>query len=138
MNSSTSLVTYRVGPFFINGGHFLFKTEQRMISNPCLNQTSVTPILSICPFTQYRVGGGYGSLNRRGLNAAAAVAVDARTNTVQVSVFQATYNFDCCGLTFEVGRVAIGPVRRDNQFRFAFSLANIGTFGNLRRQERLF
>jgi LPS-assembly protein len=29
-------------------------------------------------------------------------------------------------------------LRNENQFRFAFSLANVGTFGNLRRQERLF
>jgi LPS-assembly protein len=29
-------------------------------------------------------------------------------------------------------------VRNENQYRFSFSLANIGTFGNLRRQERLY
>jgi hypothetical protein len=29
-------------------------------------------------------------------------------------------------------------VRTENQFRISFILANIGTFGNLRHQERIF
>jgi hypothetical protein len=29
-------------------------------------------------------------------------------------------------------------VRTDNQFRIAFIIANIGTFGNLRHQEKIF
>ncbi len=33
---------------------------------------------------------------------------------------------------------ALGPVRTENQFRVAFIIANIGTFGNLRRQEKIF
>jgi len=34
--------------------------------------------------------------------------------------------------------VAFGPVRNENQFRIAFSLANVGTFGTMKKQERLF
>jgi LPS-assembly protein len=49
-----------------------------------------------------------------------------------------SYNNDCCGISFEYRRFALGPVRNENQFRLAFSLANIGTFGNLKKQERLF
>ena len=45
---------------------------------------------------------------------------------------------DCCGISFEYRRFALGPVRNENQFRLAFSLANIGTFGNMKQQERLF
>ena len=33
---------------------------------------------------------------------------------------------------------AVGPVRTENQFRVALIIANIGTFGNLRRQEKVF
>jgi LPS-assembly protein len=29
-------------------------------------------------------------------------------------------------------------IRNENQFRVAFAVANIGSFGTLRRQERLF
>ncbi len=42
------------------------------------------------------------------------------------------------GISIEYRRFALGAVRNENQFRFSLSLANIGTFGTLRRQERLF
>jgi len=38
----------------------------------------------------------------------------------------------------EYRRFALGAVRNENQFRFNFTLANIGSFGNIRRQEQLF
>jgi LPS-assembly protein len=69
---------------------------------------------------------------------AAIAGVDANLNALQFSIYQATYNFNCCGLTFELERLALGLVRDENQYRFAFSLANVGTFGTLRRMQRLF
>jgi LPS-assembly protein len=38
----------------------------------------------------------------------------------------------------EFRRYALGTVRRENQYRFSFNLANVGAFGNLKRQERLY
>jgi LPS-assembly protein len=38
----------------------------------------------------------------------------------------------------EYRRLALGQVRTENQFRVAFIIANIGNFGNLRRQEKIF
>jgi LPS-assembly protein len=38
----------------------------------------------------------------------------------------------------EYRRFALGTVRNENQFRFALTLSNIGTFGNLKRQDKLF
>jgi len=32
----------------------------------------------------------------------------------------------------------VGSVRNENQYRVAFSLANIATFGNLKKQERIY
>ena len=81
---------------------------------------------------------GYGNLTRRGFNAAFAGNYDVRAGFLQFSAFQVSYNNDCCGISFEYRRFALGPVRNENQFRMAFSLANIGTFGNMKRQERLF
>jgi LPS-assembly protein len=48
------------------------------------------------------------------------------------------YNWDCCGMSVEYRRFSLASVRNENQYRFTFSLANIGSFGNLRRGERLF
>jgi LPS-assembly protein len=62
---------------------------------------------------------------------------------LQYAAAQTSYNWDCCGFSFEyrrftLGSTTIGSVRNENEFRFALTLANIGTFGNMRRQERLF
>ena len=67
-----------------------------------------------------------------------AGAYDISSSFLQYSAFQLSWNNDCCGISFEYRRFALGPVRNENQFRLAFSLANIGTFGNMKQQERLF
>lgn len=76
-------------------------------------------------------------MNRWGWNAA-AVSYDARQRFLQNQLFQASYNGACCGVSAEYRRLALGPVRSENQFRVALLIANLGTFGTLRRQERLF
>jgi LPS-assembly protein len=48
-----------------------------------------------------------------------------------------TYNTDCCGISIEYNRFNIGA-RDDTQYRMAFSIANMGSFGTLRKQERIF
>jgi LPS-assembly protein len=57
---------------------------------------------------------------------------------IQYAAIQTTYNWDCCGFTTEYRRLALGALRNENQFRFAFTIANVGTFGTLRRQERIY
>ena len=64
--------------------------------------------------------------------------VDAEIKQLQFATVQTSYNWDCCGLTMEYRRYAIANVRNENLYRFVFTLANIGSFGNLRRQERLY
>ena len=80
----------------------------------------------------------YGSLTARGFSTAANMAYDIRNNFLQGATVQSTYNWDCCGLTFEYARWALGPVRNENAYRFAFSLTNVGTFGNLKRLQRIY
>ena len=81
---------------------------------------------------------GYGGLARPGFSAASSFGFDAEAKQLQFVSAQATYNWNCCGVTMEYRRYAIANVRNENLFRFTFSLANIGSFGNLRRQERLY
>ena len=80
----------------------------------------------------------YGGLARRGFSAASSFGFDSETGQLQFATAQTTYNWNCCGMTMEYRRYAIANVRNENLFRFTFSLANIGSFGNLRRQERLY
>jgi LPS-assembly protein len=72
------------------------------------------------------------------MSAAVSAGVDSTFSLLQYASAQSSYNWDCCGLSFEYRRFSLGSVRNENSYRFAFTLANIGTFGNLKRQERLF
>jgi LPS-assembly protein len=87
---------------------------------------------------QIRALVGYGAFNRKGINFTGGVSYDIQNSALQNQIMQITYNGNCCGLSFEYRRIALGQVRTENQFRVAFTIANIGTFGNLRRQERIF
>jgi LPS-assembly protein len=90
------------------------------------------------PENQLRMLVGYGDLNRRGWNASIGYSYDFRANEVQDELAQVSYNGSCCGLAIEYARLALGQVRTENQFRIALVIANIGTFGNLRHQEKIY
>jgi len=81
---------------------------------------------------------GWGSFNRPGFTFTGGVSYDIQNSALQNQLVQVTYNGSCCGLSLEYRRIALGQVRTENQFRVAFTIANIGTFGNLRRQEKIF
>jgi LPS-assembly protein len=87
---------------------------------------------------QIRALVGYGDINRRGWNAAFGFSYDVDQNVLQNQLIQVSYNGSCCGIALEYRRLALGPIRTENQFRVALIIANIGAFGNLRRQERIF
>jgi LPS-assembly protein len=108
--------------FFASVAHF------RIQADPVLQPLS----------NQIRALIGYGRLNRKGFNAAGGFSYDITREFLQNQIMQVSYNGGCCGLAFEYRRIALGPVRTENQFRVALIIANIGTFGNLRREEKVF
>ena len=82
---------------------------------------------------------GYGFPNRRGFNVAGTFVYDLRQELIPYFSVQANYNFDCCGLSVEFRRFQFGrTVRDERQFRVAITFANIGSFGNLKKRERMF
>jgi len=87
---------------------------------------------------QIRFQGGYGSSNRRGWSASAGVGYDVKQNILQNEFVEVSYNGSCCGISLEYRRLSLGEIRTENQFRVSLNIANIGTFGNLRREEKLF
>jgi LPS-assembly protein len=129
INASTALANYHVGEFTIGGGDTYLRTPGELVGNPTAPPQR---------FNQFRLLFGYGHANKRGLSLATSVGFDATLGFLQYGSAQISYNWDCCGATVEYRRFALGSVRNENQFRFTFSLANIGSLGNLRRQERLF
>ena len=130
INSSAAFVEYRLGEYFLGGSQAFFHVPAN----------SVTVIFPKEPqaFNQYRFLVGYGHPNKRGLAGGASIGYDQNLNFLQYAAVQTSYNSDCCGLSFEYRHTNLPGVNVENQYRFAFTLANIGTFGNMRRQERLY
>ena len=128
INSSMALLNYYVGPFTLGGGDAFLRAAQ----------TATTKTSQPLEFHQFRVLLGYGHLNKRGFSGAASFGIDDKLGFLQYATAQTTYNWDCCGLSFEYRRFALGSVRNENQYRLSFSLANIGSLGNMRKAERLY
>ena len=130
INASDVFFDYHVGYYFLGGSHALLHAPGEVFLS------TSTPTVE--KFNQFRATAGIGSPSRRGLSLAGNVGYDVNLTSLQYTAIQTSYNWDCCGLNFEYRRFVLGPARNETQYRFAFSLANIGTFGNLRRQERVF
>ena len=130
LTASTVLFNYRLGPLTLGGGDAFLQVP------PESANTSATP--SPQSFNQFRLLLGYGHTGKQGFSAATNLGFDANLGFVQYAAVQATYNWDCCGFNVEFRRFALGSVRNENQYRFTFALANLGSLGNLRRAERLF
>lgn len=90
--------------------------------------------------TSHQIRGiiGYGDIARKGFNFSGGLSYDFLTDALLNQFVQVSYNGGCCGLSVEYGRFSLATVRSENQFRVALILANIGTFGNLRHQEKIF
>ena len=143
INASTLLLNYNLGHFTVGGGDAFLQIPQPNTSSTTQTEgscssSSASTTQPTCKFQQFRVVLAYGGLTRRGFSAASSFGFDAETRQLQFATAQTTYNWNCCGVTLEYRRYAIANVRNENLFRFTFSLANIGSFGNLRRQERLY
>jgi LPS-assembly protein len=120
VNSTLSL-DGRFGQFFVVAAHSQLRTNQ--VLAPTANQL--------------RGQIQYGGDNRRGWNYGFSTGYDYKIGSFQYMQSQATYNTDCCGFSVQYRRFNFNVID-DNQFRVAFAIANIGSFGTLRRQERIF
>jgi LPS-assembly protein len=90
------------------------------------------------PANQFRGTVGFGNPQHRGWNAAFTTVYDFRIGNMPWATTQVTYNTDCCGVSFQYQKISIPGVRVEPVFRFSFSVANIGSFGTLKKQERIF
>ncbi|MBL8215919.1 MAG: LPS-assembly protein LptD, partial [Bryobacterales bacterium] len=119
--NSTVTVDNRFGKYFVSVGHAYING---------------VPNLSP-PYNQFRGLVGIGNEQRRGWSAAFSAFYDFREGQMQFITTQVGYNLDCCGLSMQYRRFSFGT-RNENQYRVAFVIANIGSFGTLKRQERIF
>jgi LPS-assembly protein len=87
---------------------------------------------------QIRALVGYGDQSHSGWNFTGGFSFDIQQHFLQNQIVQIGYNGSCCGLQFEYRRIALGAVRTENQFRIALVIANIGSFGNVHKQDKIF
>jgi LPS-assembly protein len=111
----------RFGRYFVSFGH------NRVRSSPVLTPEAdqIRGLLAV------------GDPNKPGWSAAFSANYDLREDRMQFATTQVSYNTNCCGISFQYRRLKFG-VRDENQFRVAFAISNIGSFGTLKKQERLF
>ncbi len=103
-----------------------------------VGDTSITTNPLLAPqANQLTFGGSYGSTNRKGWNAAGLFDYDLLLNRRLYEFVQASYNTNCCGFSLQLRRFNLG-IRDENQYLFSFSVANVGAFGSLQKQERIF
>src|SRR6202521_4458593 len=128
------------------------KPYREFLATVAYFRLNANPVLSVFPLqpppqplnfeqplsNQIRGLVGYGSESRKGFNLITGLGYDFENKTLQNQIVQLSYNGGCCGLAIEYRRINLGQVRAENQFRLAFIIANIGNFGNLRHQERIF
>jgi LPS-assembly protein len=74
----------------------------------------------------------YGDNSRKGLSGGFGVDYNIAQRVDQQVVAQGAYNFGCFALNGEYLRLALPTFRQENSWRISLSLANVGTFGNLR------
>ena len=118
--------------FFINRSSYL---------NSMLGTTTTSPSSTLSPETAYHLLGSlvtYGDPNHKGASGALGLDYNFEQKEVQHEVTQLRYNFGCFAIDVEYQYYNLGPLRRESQFRLALSLANVGTFGNMKPRERLY
>ena len=103
-----------------------------------ITDTAITSVPLLVPqANQLSFGLAYGTSTRKGWNLGGNVTYDLLIDKTLFEFVQATYNTDCCGFSFQLRRFDFG-IRDESQYLFSFSLANLGTFGSMQKQDRIF
>ncbi len=114
--------TRLAGRFRMSAAHFSLRDD------PVLQRGS----------NQVRLLVRYGDTFGRGWNGLTAMSWNIREDFFQNLVGQISYNWDCCGVAVEFRRLGLGAVRSENEYRFSFTVANVGTVGTVRNAEDLY
>lgn len=139
LDSSNIFTTYKHGDFNFTLGDAHLHTLPGAIpaSGTATGSTaSVTP--PEIDFNQIRFSVIYGSPIKRGLSVGVNSGYDFTLDRLQYAGVQTNYNWNCCGLSFEVRRYSLGTVPEHTTYLYNFTLANVGSAGSLSWAERVF
>ncbi len=121
LSSSSFNADVRFSKYFLSFGDSLVHTDPNVAPNS----------------NQAHAVFGWGNSNRKGWNGATALYYDYMRHILVFATTEVTYNTDCCGISVEYRRFNLG-IRDDTQYRVSFAVSNVGSFGTLRKQERLY
>jgi LPS-assembly protein len=133
MDASNIIANYRRDDFF---GSVAYSTLQAL--NPTFSAALGSQVTK---YNLLRLLFGYGDPTRRGFSADFNAGYDFVQSALQYGGIQASYNWDCCGLSIEYRRLALGSARNENECcTVRFTLAGVGAAGSqyFKRAERIF
>ncbi len=128
VNSNVS-VDGRIKLYHDSLGHALLKTDPILLKTDPLLAPSANQLRGVV---------SYGTETRRGFRFGFSAYYDYIRGVLDYSQTEVTYNTDCCGLSLQYGRFNVPGFRDETQFHVSFAISNIGSFGTLQRQQRIF
>jgi LPS-assembly protein len=137
INSSDIFATFQRGDFRLSAGQFkLNSLDVATTTEPVTSQQNIAA--AITNYNQARLALSYGNSAHAGFGIGISGGYDFVQNELQFGTAQATYNWDCCGVSVGYRRYTLGSVRNEGQVIYSVTLAGVATAGNLRRQEKIF
>ena len=130
LNMSNIFANYRRGGVF---GSLGYATLQAL--NPSFNPKLGNPVTK---YNLLRLLLGFGNSAKPGLSAGADAGYDFTEDALQYYGVQSSYNWDCCGLSVEYRRLALGSLRNEGEPIFSFTLSGVGMAGSLKHAEQIF
>ncbi|WP_446745314.1 LPS-assembly protein LptD [Silvibacterium acidisoli] len=141
LDSSNVFATYHHGDYNFSMGD----AHQHALDGATAATTpgSTTPGSATSPateidFNQLRFSAVYGGPTKLGPSLGTSVGYDFTLSQTQYAQMQASYNWDCCGISFELRHYSLGSVRNDTEKLYSITLANVGSAGSLKRALRVF
>ena len=149
INSSNVFLDVHEGRYFGALSYALLNAPGRTyteVLNQVTNTATGLQSSATANFSQMRLLSGWGTPSKAGLSMAAGAGIDLNAGSpnddssgaLQYLTIQSSYNWNCCGVSIEYRKYDLGAIRNEGSYRFNFTLANIGSAGNLRRSESLF
>lgn len=139
LDSSNLYAGYHKGDYTFTVGdahlHTVSTPTETLPQAPTPTTTTTTPALT--DFNQFRFGAIYGAPAKVGFSTGVSGGYDFTLNQWQYYAVQGSYNWNCCGLSFELRHYSLGSVRDDTEKLYSFTLAGVGAAGSLKRAERV-
>lgn len=127
MDADNLFAGYSWGNTTIGLGHALLNAADESGSSASVIQSQ-----QVQPFLYF------GNPSSVGLNVAMSASYDFTHGILQYGGVEAVYNWNCCGLQVGYRRFELGSLRDEGEWLWGFTLASIGTAGNIHHSTSVF